>query len=105
MSRSGLFTTQTVFFNRSGQTVSVTRDTRFGVGRTEPATQDTRVRLVVLVYCQARATPKDRLRPNTARTVDYRGRSRSLAHLSYKEIGEEMSRPEETTDRCKTFVM
>jgi hypothetical protein len=52
--------------------VSVIRYTRFGVGRAVPATRDTRVRLVVLVYCQARATPNDRLRPNAAMTVDYR---------------------------------
>jgi hypothetical protein len=73
MSRSGLFTTQTVFFfNRFGRTVLVIRDIRIEIGRTVPATQNTRVRLVVLVYCQARATPNDRLRPNAATTVDYR---------------------------------
>jgi hypothetical protein len=33
---------------------------------------DTSVRLVVLVYCEARATPNDRLRQNAATTVDYR---------------------------------
>jgi hypothetical protein len=48
--------------------VSATRDTRFGIGRTVPATRDTRVRLVVLVYCQARATPNDRFRPNADTT-------------------------------------
>jgi hypothetical protein len=52
--------------------VSAIRDTWFGIGRTVPATQDTRVSLVVLVYCQARATPNDQLRPNAATTVDYR---------------------------------
>jgi hypothetical protein len=52
--------------------VSAIRDTRFGIGRTVAATLDTRVRLVVLVYCQARATLNDRLRPNAATTVDYR---------------------------------
>jgi hypothetical protein len=52
--------------------VSVIRDSRFGIGRTVPATRDTRVRIVVLVYCQARAAPNDRLRPNAAMTVDYR---------------------------------
>jgi hypothetical protein len=52
--------------------MSVIQDTRFEIGRTVPATQDTCVRLVVLVYCQARATPNDRLRPNAATTVDYR---------------------------------
>jgi hypothetical protein len=36
------------------------------------AIRDTRVRLVVLVYCQARATPNDLLRQNAATTVDYR---------------------------------
>jgi hypothetical protein len=52
--------------------VLVIRDTRFGIDRTVPATRDTRVRLAVLVYCQARATPNDRLRPNAATTVEYR---------------------------------
>jgi hypothetical protein len=52
--------------------VSAIRDTRFGIGRTLRAIRDTRVRLVVLVYCQARATPNDRLRPNAATTVDCR---------------------------------
>jgi hypothetical protein len=60
------------FFNRSVRTVSAIRDTRFGIGRTVPATRDTRVRLVVLVYCQARAMSNDQLRPNAATTVDYR---------------------------------
>jgi hypothetical protein len=58
--------------NHFGQTVSAIRDTRFGIGRRVPAIRDTRVCLVVLVYCQARATPNDRLRPNAATTVDYR---------------------------------
>jgi hypothetical protein len=52
--------------------VSGIRITRFGIGRTVLAIRDTRVRLFVLVYCQARATPNDRLRPNAATTVDYR---------------------------------
>jgi hypothetical protein len=84
MSRSGLFNFENepiwlikdsnslFFLNRFGRTVSVIRDTWFGIGRTVPATRDTRVLLVVLVYCQARATPNDRLRPNAATTVDYR---------------------------------
>jgi hypothetical protein len=83
MSRSGLFIfenepiwlihdSNSFFFNRFVQTVSAIRDTRFGIGRTVPATPDTHVRLVVLVYCQARATPNDRLRPNAATTADYR---------------------------------
>jgi hypothetical protein len=83
MSRSGLFNFENepiwliqdsnslFFLNHFGRTVSVTRDTRFGVGRTVPATPDTRIRLVVLVYCQARATPNDRLRPTAATTVNY----------------------------------
>jgi hypothetical protein len=81
MSRSALFNfenepiwliqdSNSFFLNRFGRTVSVIRDTRFGIGRTVPATRDTRVPLVVLVYCQARATPNDRLRPNAATTVD-----------------------------------
>jgi hypothetical protein len=84
MSRSGLFNFENkpiwliqdsnslFFFNRFGRTVLVIRDTRFGIGRTVPATRDIRVRLVVLVYCQARATPNDGLRPNATTTVDYR---------------------------------
>jgi hypothetical protein len=84
MSRSGLFifenepiwlihdSSSLFFFNRFVRKVSATRDTRFGIGRTVPVTRDTRVRLVVLVYCQARATPNDRLRPNAATNVDYR---------------------------------
>jgi hypothetical protein len=84
MSRYGLFhfenepiwlihdSSSLLFFNRFGRTVSDIRVTRFGIGGTVPATRDTRVRLVVLVYCQARATPNERLRPNAATTVDYR---------------------------------
>jgi hypothetical protein len=70
MSRSGLFNFENepicfiqdsnslFFLNRFGRTVSVIRDTRFGIGRTVPAIRDTRARLVVLVYCHARATPR-----------------------------------------------
>jgi hypothetical protein len=84
MSRSGLFNFENepiwliqdsdslFIFNRCGRTVSVIRDTRFGIGQTVPAIRDTRIRLVVLVYWQERATPNDRLRPNAATTVDYR---------------------------------
>jgi hypothetical protein len=64
--------------------VSATRDTRFGIGRTVPAIRDTRVRLVVLVYCQARATPNDLIRPNAATTVDYRvGQENRVIHLAW----------------------
>jgi hypothetical protein len=71
MSRSGLFSFQNEpiwlihdskrfpFFNRFGRKVLAIRDTQFGIGRTLPAIRDTRVRLVLLVYCQARATPND----------------------------------------------
>jgi hypothetical protein len=52
--------------------VSVIRYTRFVIGRAVPDTRDTHVRLVVLVYYQARATSNDRHRPNAATTVDYR---------------------------------
>jgi hypothetical protein len=84
MSRSGLFSFENepiwlihdshslFFFNLFGPTVSVTRDIRTEIFRTVPAIRDTHVRLVVLVYCQARATPNDRLRPNAATTVNYR---------------------------------
>jgi hypothetical protein len=84
MSRSGLFNFENdliwlihdsnslLFFNRFGRTVSAIRDTRFGKGRTVPDIRDTRVCLVVLIYCQARATPNDRILPNAATTVDYR---------------------------------
>jgi hypothetical protein len=84
MSRSGLFNFENepiwliqdsnslFFLSRFGRTVSVIRDTQFGIGRTVPATRDTRVRLVVLVYCQARTTPNDLLHPNAATTVDFR---------------------------------
>jgi hypothetical protein len=83
MSRSGLFNfenepiwliqdSNSFFLNRFGRTMSVILDTRFGIGRTVPATRDTHVRLVVLVYCQARVTLNDRLHPNAAMTVDYR---------------------------------
>jgi hypothetical protein len=84
MSRSGLFifenepiwlihdSNSLFFLNRFGRTVWAIRDTRIEIGRTVPAIRDTRVRLVVLVYCHARVTPNDRLRPNTATTVDYR---------------------------------
>jgi hypothetical protein len=48
--------------------VSAIRDTRTEIFRTVPAIRDTRVCLVVLVYCQARATPNGRLRPNAATT-------------------------------------
>jgi hypothetical protein len=40
--------------------VSAIRDTRYGIDQTVPAIRDTRVRLVILVYCQARAMPNDR---------------------------------------------
>jgi hypothetical protein len=52
--------------------VSVIRDIRTEIFRTVPANRDTRVRLVVLIYCHERATPNGRLRPNAATTVDYR---------------------------------
>jgi hypothetical protein len=50
MSRSGLFKTQTVFFlNRFGGTMSVIRDTRFGIGRTVPAVRDTIIIYYIIV--------------------------------------------------------
>jgi hypothetical protein len=60
------------FLNLFGRTASVIRDIRTEIFRTVPAIRDTRARLVVLVYCQARATPNGRLRPNATTTVDYR---------------------------------
>jgi hypothetical protein len=39
--------------------VSAIRDTWFGIGGTVPAIQDTHVHIILLVYCQARATPND----------------------------------------------
>jgi hypothetical protein len=76
--------------------VSAIRDTRFGIGRTVPAIRDTRVRLVVLVYCQARATPNDRLRPNAAMTVDYRVGQRDRTLLP-KDIVSELDEQYRTT--------
>jgi hypothetical protein len=51
--------------------MSVIRDIWIGIGRMVPAIRDTHVRLVVLVYYQARAMMIDRLRLNAATTVDY----------------------------------
>jgi hypothetical protein len=83
MSRSGLFNfenepiwliheSHSFFLNLFGRTVSVIRDIRTENFRTVPAIRDTRVLLVVLIYCQVLATPNGRLRPNAATTVDYR---------------------------------
>jgi hypothetical protein len=95
MSRSGLFNfenepiwlihdSHSFFLNLFGRTVSVIRDIRTEIFRTVPATRDTRVRLVVLVYCQARATPNGRLRPNAATTVDYRVGQQSSRLLPFQ---------------------
>jgi hypothetical protein len=84
MRRSGLFSFENepiwfihesnslIFFNRFGRAVSVTRDIPIEIGRAVPAIRDTRVHLIVLVYCQDRATPNGRLCPNAATTVDNR---------------------------------
>jgi hypothetical protein len=67
--------------------VSAIGDTWFGIGRTVPAIRDTRVRLAVLVYCQASATPNDRLGPNAATTVDYRVGLSLVATFNFKRGG------------------
>jgi hypothetical protein len=80
MSRSGLLNFEnepiglindlnSFFLNLFGPTVSVIRDIRIEIVQRVPAIRDTRVCLVVLVYCQARATPNDQLRPNAATSV------------------------------------
>jgi hypothetical protein len=92
MSRSGLFNfenepiwlihdSNSFFLNCFGRTVSATRDTQFGIGRTVTAIRDIRVRFVVLVYCHARETPNDLLRPNAATTVDYRVGQKRAAQI------------------------
>jgi hypothetical protein len=95
MSQSGLFTTQIVFFNRFGRNVSVIRDNWFGIGRTTPAIRDTHVRVVVLVYSQARATPNDRLRPNATTTLDYLvGQIKRVLLGSFVCLGNYFTQPE-----------
>jgi hypothetical protein len=67
--------------------------------RAVPALRDTRVRLVVLVYCQARATPNGRLRPNAATTVDYRvGQWQSAMRASPPSVS--FSRVSSFRDEC-----